>query len=136
MTISRISIVKGIGPVLQIAEGSTIDLPPEALEEIVGRTDPTWPRTFFVPRLTGSGVFRNVYSVMRAWGANHCALCYGHVGSYLVTLAAMLRIPVGMHNISFECLFRPSAWDLFGTADPEAADYRACAALGPLYGSY
>lgn len=136
ITMSRLSIVKGIGPVLQTAEGFTIDLPPEVFEEIVGRTDPTWPRTFFVPRLTESGIFRSVYSVMRAWGANHCALCYGHVGSDLITLAAMLRIPVAMHNISYERLFRPSAWDLFGTADPEAADYRACAALGPLYGSY
>ncbi len=136
MTMTRLNIVKGLGPVLQIAEGFTIDLPPEVLAEIVGRTDPTWPRTFFVPRLTGEGVFGSVYAVMRAWGANHCALCYGHTGADMISLASILRIPVAMHNVPGEALFRPSAWDMFGTSDTEGADFRACAALGPLYGKY
>ncbi len=136
VTMTRLNIVKGLGPVLQIAEGHTADLPPGVLEEIVERTDPTWPKTFFVPRLSGNGPFRKVYEVMRAWGANHCAVCYGHTGADLVTLASMLRIPVCMHNIDEEDLFRPSAWDMFGTADREGADFRACAALGPLYGKY
>ncbi len=136
MTMTRLNIVKGLGPVLQIAEGFTIDLPPDVRAEIVGRTDPTWPRTFFVPRLTGKGVFGSVYAVMRAWGANHCALCYGHTGADLISLASILRIPVAMHNVPDEALFRPSAWDMFGTADAEGADFRACAALGPLYGKY
>lgn len=136
MTMTRLNIVKGLGPVLQIAEGFTIDLPPDVRAEIVGRTDPTWPRTFFVPRLTGKGVFGSVYAVMRAWGANHCALCYGHTGADLISLASILRIPVAMHNVPDAALFRPSAWDMFGTADTEGADFRACAALGPLYGKY
>jgi L-fucose isomerase len=136
MTMTRLNIVKGLGPVLQIAEGFTIDLPPDVRAEIVGRTDPTWPRTFFVPRLTGKGVFGSVYAVMRAWGANHCALCYGHTGADLISLASILRIPVAMHNVPDAALFRPSAWDMFGTADAEGADFRACAALGPLYGKY
>ncbi|HSV96375.1 MAG TPA: L-fucose isomerase, partial [Spirochaetota bacterium] len=136
MTMTRLNLVKGLGPVLQIAEGFTIDLPPDVRAEIVGRTDPTWPRTFFVPRLTGKGVFGSVYAVMRAWGANHCALCYGHTGADMISLASILRIPVAMHNVNDEALFRPSAWDMFGTADPEGADFRACAALGPLYGRY
>lgn len=136
MTMTRLNIVQGLGPVLQIAEGFTIDLPPDVRAEIVGRTDPTWPRTFFAPRLTGKGVFGSVYAVMRAWGANHCALCYGHTGADLISLASILRIPVAMHNVPDEVLFRPSAWDMFGTADAEGADFRACAALGPLYGKY
>jgi L-fucose isomerase len=120
--------------VLQFAEGESVELPEKIYAEVVGRTDPTWPRTFFAPRLTGSGVFRDVYSVMRAWGANHAALCYGHIGAELITLASMLRIPVAMHNVDEKDIFRPGAWDAFGTADLEGADFRACDAYGPLYG--
>ncbi len=130
---SRINLVKGLGPVLQIAEGWTVDIDPEAFEIITKRTDPTWPSTFFAPRLTGHGAFRDVYAVMNRWGANHGAISCGHIGADMITLASMLRIPVCMHNIPEEKIFRPSAWDAFGM-EPEGADYRACAAFGPIYG--
>ena len=100
------------------------------------RTDPTWPTHWFVPRLTGSGPFRDVYSVMANWGANHGAISYGHIGADLIALASMLRIPVTMHNVPEEKIFRPSAWSMFGAQDPKGADYRACANFGPLYGKY
>jgi len=132
VTMSRINIIKGLGPVLQIAEGHTIDLPDEVHRTLTERTDPTWPTTWFVPRLTGEGAFRDVYSVMAGWGANHGAFSYGHFGARLMALAAMLRIPVCMHNVPGEEIFRPSAWAAFGM-DREGADFRACAAYGPLY---
>ena len=132
VTMSRINIVKGIGPVLQIAEGSTIDLPENVHVTLTERTNPSWPTTWFVPRLTGEGNFKNVYSVMANWGANHGAFTYGHIGSQLMTLAAMLRIPVNMHNVPEDQIYRPSAWSAFGM-DKEGADYRACASYGPLY---
>jgi L-fucose isomerase len=134
ITMSRIILVAGLGPVLQVAEGTTVDLPPEISAPLIKRTDPTWPTTWFVPRATGSGAFRDVYSVMNTWGANHGAICYGHVGGDLLTLASILRIPVGMHNVPPERVFRPKYWSCFGDAESEGADYRACAALGPLYG--
>ncbi len=133
ITLSRINIVKGLGPVLQIAEGHSIDLPQEVHRTLTERTNPSWPTTWFVPRLTGQGNFRDVYSVMAGWGANHGAFSYGHIGARLITLASMLRIPVNMHNIPEEQVFRPSAWSAFGM-DQEGADYRACANFGPLYG--
>jgi L-fucose isomerase len=136
VTMSRINIVEGLGPVLQLAEGWTVDLPPEVHKTLVDRTDPTWPTHWFAPRLTGNGPFRDAYSVMANWGANHGAISYGHIGTDLITLASMLRIPVSMHNVPAEALFRPSAWSAFGTADPEGADYRACTNFGPLYGDY
>ncbi|MEN8201155.1 MAG: L-fucose isomerase [Bacteroidota bacterium] len=132
VTMSRINIIKGLGPVLQIAEGQTIDLPEEVHFTLTERTNPTWPTTWFVPRLTGEGNFKDVYSVMANWGANHGAFTYGHIGSQLMALASMLRIPVCMHNVPGEQIFRPSAWPAFGM-DREGADYRACAAYGPLY---
>ncbi|MCP4753287.1 MAG: L-fucose isomerase, partial [Proteobacteria bacterium] len=132
-TMLRLNLVKGLGPALQLAQGHSIDLPEEVRRPIVGRTDPTWPRTFFVPNLTGHGAFRNAHTVMKKWGSNHCVLCCGHVGADLITLASMLRIPVSMHNIEEENIFRPSAWDAFGTGNPETADFRACSILGPLY---
>jgi len=131
VTMSRLNWIKGLGPALQIAEGHTVELPEKMHDVLDRRTNPTWPTTWFVPRLTGSGPFRDVYSVMAAWGANHGAVSYGHIGADLSTLASMLRIPVCLHNLS-EPLFRPSAWSAFGM-DPEGADYRACAAYGPLY---
>jgi L-fucose isomerase len=134
ITMSRVNLVHGLGPALQVAEGWTIDLPAEVHEKLDERTNPTWPTTWFVPRLTGSGPFRDVYSVMNAWGANHGAFSYGHIGADLLTLASMLRIPVFMHNVAEEQIFRPSSWNAFGTADLEGADFRACAAYGPLYG--
>ena len=132
ITMSRINIIKGLGPVLQIAEGHTIDLPENVHKTLTERTNPTWPTTWFVPRLTGEGNFRDVYAVMANWGANHGAFSYGHIGSQLMALASMLRIPVCMHNVADEKIFRPSAWSAFGM-DREGADYRACAAYGPLY---
>ncbi len=132
LTLSRINIVKGLGPVLQLAEGYSVTLPEEVHRTLNERTDRCWPTTWFVPRLTGVGPFADVYSVMNGWGANHGSLCYGHVGADLITLASMLRIPVSMHNISSEELFRPSAWAAFGM-DAEGADYRACATYGGLY---
>ncbi len=136
VTMTRLNLVKGLGPALQIAEGYTVDLPEEVHKTLDERTNPTWPTTWFAPNLTGSGPFRDAYSVMAAWGANHGALAYGHIGSDLVTLASLLRIPVYMHNVPEKNLFRPHAWHSFGTADPEGADFRACAAFGPLYGTY
>jgi L-fucose isomerase len=132
VTMSRINLIRGVGPVLQIAEGATVSLPAEVHDALDLRTDPTWPTTWFVPRLTGKGPFRDVYSVISAWGANHGAVCYGHVGADFVSLASALRIPVCMHNIEEEAIFRPSYWSALGM-DAEGSDYRACAALGPLY---
>ena len=132
-TMARVNIVEGLGPVLQIAEGHSIELPEDVHKTLLDRTDPTWPCTWFVPELTGQDAFSDVYSVMANWGANHCALCYGHVGADFLTLASMLRIPVAMHNVPDEKIFRPSAWNLFGTKDRESADYRACVNFGPLY---
>jgi L-fucose isomerase len=134
VTMSRINLVHGVGPVLQLAEGWTVDLPAGVHDTLNQRTDPTWPTQWFAPRLTGTGAFRDVYGAMAAWGANHCAMSYGHIGEDLVSLASLLRIPVNMHNLPDERLFRPSVWTNLGTADPEGADFRACAALGPLYG--
>jgi L-fucose/D-arabinose isomerase len=134
MTMSRINVIKGLGPVLQLAEGWTVDLPLNVHEQLNERTNPTWPTHWFAPRLTGHGAFRDVYSVMANWGANHGALCFGHIGADLITLASMLRIPVCMHNLDNQSLFRPSAWNAFGTDDSTGADYRACAIFGPLYG--
>lgn len=133
ITMLRINIIDGIGPVLQIAEGYTCDLPDEIHEPLDKRTDPTWPTTWFAPRLTGKGAFKDVYSVMANWGANHGATVHGHVGAELITLASMLRIPVNMHNIPEEKIFRPHSWSAFGDEDSQAADYRACQSYGPLY---
>ena len=134
VTMSRINLVRGLGPVLQLAEGYTVDLPESVHDSLNQRTDPTWPTHWFAPILTGSGVFADVYSVMNAWGANHGAVSYGHIGSDLISLASLLRIPVCMHNVPAEKIFRPSAWHAFGTSDLEGADFRACSAFGPLYG--
>jgi L-fucose isomerase len=130
-TMSRLNLVAGLGPVLQIAEGWTVDLPDKVHKTLDERTNPTWPTTWFVPRLTGQGAFATVYDVMNNWGANHGAVCTGHVGQDLATLASMLRIPVDMHNL--DSVFRPAAWSRFGTEDRESADFRACANYGPLY---
>ncbi|WP_067849102.1 L-fucose isomerase [Alicyclobacillus mali (ex Roth et al. 2021)] len=133
VTIIRLNKVRGVGPVLQLAEGYTIDLPPEVSRVIDERTNPTWPSTWFVPRLTGRGAFESVYTVMDNWGSNHCAICYGHIGPELITLASMLRIPVPMHNVESSRIFRPRVWTQFGHDDSVGADFRACAAFGPLY---
>ncbi|MBR3691641.1 MAG: L-fucose isomerase, partial [Clostridia bacterium] len=133
VTMIRLNNVKGLGPVLQIAEGVSCELPEDVHTTLMDRTDPTWPCTWFAPRLTGEGAFKDVYSVMANWGANHGAFCYGHVGADVITLASMLRIPVSMHNVPEEKIYRPTAWGAFGTKDLEGADYRACANYGPLY---
>ena len=132
VTMSRINRIKGLGPVLQIAEGYTYEPPKEIHDILDKRTDPGWPTTWFVPNLTGKGAFKDVYSVMANWGANHGAFNYGHIGADLITLASMLRIPVCMHNVPEEKIFRPAVWNAFGM-DKEGADYRACQALGPVY---
>lgn len=132
VTMSRLNLIKGLGPVLQIAEGWTSDLPNNVHKILNERTNQTWPTTWFVPRLNGKGAFRDVYSVMYNWGANHGAFSYGHIGADLITLASMLRIPVCMHNVEASNIFRPSAWNSFGM-DPEGSDYRACNTYGPLY---
>ncbi len=134
ITMSRINIIKGLGPVLQIAEGYAVDIPEKAHKILEERTNPTWPTTWFAPTITGEGAFKDVYSVMANWGANHGAISYGHIGDKLITLASMLRIPVNMHNVSEDRIFRPSAWNAFGTANSESADYRACENFGSLYG--
>ncbi len=133
MTMVRINLIKGLGPVLQLAEGYSCELDTEVHKILEKRTDITWPTTWFAPILTGKGAFTDVYSVMANWGANHAALSYGHVGDRLITLCAMLRIPVCMHNVSKERIFRPSTWSAFGTEDMESADFRACQALGPMF---
>lgn len=134
VTMSRVNIIKGLGPVLQLAEGYTVDLPDDIHDVLDQRTNPTWPTTWFVPNLTGSGPFKDVYSVMANWGANHGAISYGHIGDKLITLASILRIPVCMHNVPESRIYRPSAWSAFGAMDLQGADYRACANYGPLYG--
>jgi L-fucose isomerase len=134
VTMARVNLVKGIGPVLQLAEGYTVDLPQEVHDKLDVRTNETWPTTWFVPKLTGEGAFTDVYTVMNNWGSNHCAVSYGHVGDLLITMASMLRIPVNMHNVDKGRLLRPSAWSSFGTDDPTGADFRACSVYGPLYG--
>ena len=132
VTMCRLNLIKGIGPVLQIAEGETISLPEKVHKILDERTDKTWPTTWFVPRITGKNSFTDVYSVMANWGANHGAISYGHIGHNLISLAAMLRIPVSMHNVEPQRIFRPAAWSAFGS-EPEGADYRACHTYGPLY---
>ncbi|MGC9384297.1 MAG: L-fucose isomerase [Kosmotogaceae bacterium] len=136
ITMCRINIVKGLGPVLQIAEGYTVKLDKEVNKILDERTDPSWPTTWFAPKLTGKGAFKDVYSVMNNWGANHGAISYGHIGAELIALASILRIPVSMHNVKEDRIFRPKTWAAFGTENLESADYRACKALGPLYGIY
>ena len=131
-TMIRLNLVKGLGPVLQIAEGWTVCLPDEVTDKLWKRTDYTWPCTWFAPRCTGNGPFKTAYDVMNNWGANHGAISYGHIGADLITLCSMLRIPVSMHNVPEEKIFRPAAWNAFGM-DKEGADYRSCAAYGPMY---
>lgn len=133
VTMSRINIIKGLGPVLQIAEGYTVELPEDVHDILDKRTDPSWPTTWFAPILTGETAFRDVYSVMDNWGSNHGVISYGHIGELLITLASLLRIPVSMHNVSEDRIFRPDAWKAFGSSDLEGADYRACKNFGPLY---
>ena len=132
-TFARVNLVKGLGPTIQIVEGYTVELPENVNKILLERTDKTWPSTWFTPVLTGNDSFKDVYSVMANWGANHGAFVYGHVGADMITLASMLRIPVSLHNISEERIYRPHAWTAFGTKDLEGADYRACANYGSLY---
>ncbi len=132
-TMIRLNLVKGLGPVLQIAEGWTVALPDEVSDILWKRTDYTWPCTWFTPRCDGKGAFKSAYDLMNNWGANHGAISYGHIGADLITMASILRIPVALHNVPEEKIFRPAAWGAFGTKDLEGADYRACAAYGPLY---
>ena len=124
--------MKGQGAVLQLAEGYSVDIPADVHEKINKRTNETWPTTWFVPKVTGKGAFKDMYSVMANWGAHHGAISYGHIGADLITLASMLRIPVCMHNVDEEKIFRPSAWSAFGQ-ELEGADFRACKNYGPLY---
>ena len=131
-TMIRLNLVKGLGPVLQIAEGWTVQLPDEVSDTLMERTNPTWPCTWFAPRCTGEGAFKSAYDVMNNWGANHGAISYGHIGADLITMCSMLRIPVCMHNVPEDKIFRPAAWNAFGM-DKEGQDYRACATYGPLY---
>ena len=132
VTMCRLNLIKGLGPVLQIAEGWTATFPDEVYKVIDNRTDKTWPSTFFIPKVTGEGRFKDIYSVMNNWGANHGAISYGHIGADLITLAATLSIPVNMHNVDEDKIFRPDVWSAFGS-DNEGSDYRACKTYGPLY---
>lgn len=132
VTMIRLNLVKGLGPTLQIAEGYTVKLPEEVSDTLWKRTDYTWPCTWFAPRTTGEGAFKSAYDVMNNWGANHGAISYGHIGADLITLCSILRIPVSMHNVPEDKIFRPASWNAFGM-DKEGQDYRACAAYGPLY---
>ncbi|MGN0547566.1 MAG: L-fucose isomerase [Acutalibacteraceae bacterium] len=132
-TMIRLNIVKGLGPVLQIAEGWTVSLPDEVSDILWKRTDYTWPCTWFAPRCDGKGPFKSAYDLMNNWGANHGAISYGHIGADIITMASMLRIPVALHNVPEEKIFRPACWGAFGTKDLEGADFRACSAYGPMY---
>ena len=132
-TMIRLNLVKGLGPTVQICEGYTVALPDEVSHKIWARTDYTWPCTWFTPILTGKGAFTSAYEVMNHWGANHGAISYGHIGADIITLCSMLRIPVSMHNVSEDKIFRPAVWNAFGTQDLEGADFRACEAFGALY---
>ena len=132
-TMIRLNLVKGLGPVLQIVEGWTVELPDEVSDTIWKRTDYTWPCTWFAPRCTGEGAFKSAYDLMNNWGANHGAISYGHIGADIITMASMLRIPVALHNVPDEKIFRPACWGAFGTKDLEGADFRACDTYGPLY---
>ena len=132
VTMIRLNLVKGLGPMLQIAEGWTVRLPEEVNEILWKRTDYTWPSTWFAPRITGKGAFKSAYDVMNNWGANHGAISYGHIGADLITMCSMLRIPVAMHNVPEEDIFRPASFNAFGM-DKEGQDFRACAAYGPMY---
>jgi len=136
VTMCRLNIIKGLGPILQIAEGYTVELEGDVNEILDKRTDPSWPTTWFAPILTGKGAFKDVYSVMNNWGANHGAISYGHIGGDLITLASLLRIPVSMHNVEEERIFRPKSWAAFGTDNLQDADFRACKNYGPVYGKY
>jgi L-fucose/D-arabinose isomerase len=133
-TMTRINLVDGLGPALQIAEGYTVELPEKVHDVLDQRTNPTWPTTWFAPIVTGRGAFTSTYEVMNHWGANHCVMTAGHVGHLFITLASILRIPVYMHNVDDSRVFRPSAWTAFGTDGLEGADFRACQNFGPLYG--
>ncbi|MBO5925776.1 MAG: L-fucose isomerase [Clostridia bacterium] len=132
VTMIRLNLVKGLGPVMQIAEGWTVNLPDDVTDTLMERTNPTWPCTWFAPRLTGEGAFKSAYDVMNNWGANHGAISYGHIGADLITMCSMLRIPVCMHNVPEEDIFRPACWNSFGM-DKEGQDYRACSTYGPMY---
>ncbi len=132
VTMARLNLIKGQGPVMQIAEGYTVSLPDEVSDVLWKRTDYTWPCTWFAPRVTGKGAFKSAYGVMNNWGANHAAISYGHIGADLITLCSILRIPVCLHNVPEELIFRPSCWNAFGM-DKEAQDYRACSNYGPMY---
>ena len=132
-TMIRLNLVKGLGPVLQIVEGWTVNLPDEVSDIIWKRTDYTWPCTWFAPRCTGEGAFKSAYDLMNNWGANHGAISYGHIGADIITMASMLRIPVALHNLDDSKIFRPACWGAFGTKDLEGADFRACETYGPLY---
>ena len=132
VTMARLNLIKGLGPVMQIAEGYTVVLPREVSDVLWKRTDYTWPCTWFAPRVTGKGPFASAYDVMNHWGANHGAISYGHIGADLITLCSILRIPVCMHNVDEEKIFRPACWNAFGM-DSEGQDYRACKNYGPLY---
>ena len=132
VTMSRLNLVKGLGPVLQISEGWTVEIQEDVHKKLNERTDKTWPTTWYAPKLTGAGAFKDVYSVMNNWGANHGAISYGHIGADLITLASILRIPVSMHNVDEDKIFRPAVWNAFGM-DKEGADYRACQNFGPVY---
>lgn len=131
-TMVRLNMVKGLGPVMQIAEGWTVALPDEVTDALWKRTDYTWPCTWFAPRCTGKGAFKTAYDVMNNWGANHGAISYGHIGADLITMCSMLRIPVCMHNVEEDKIYRPASWNAFGM-DKEGQDYRACEAYGPMY---
>ena len=131
-TMIRLNIVKGLGPVMQIAEGWTVSVPDEVTDALWKRTDYTWPCTWFAPRVTGKGAFKTAYDVMNNWGANHGAISYGHIGADLITLCSMLRIPVCMHNVEEKDIYRPASWNAFGM-DKEGQDYRACGGYGPMY---
>ncbi len=106
-----------------VVEGDTVELPATVADHISNATNRTWPESYWAPRNMSS------FEYMSRIGPNHDANSFGYIGADLITLNAMLRIPVDMHNIDKRDIFRPTLWDRCG-----ADDFRACTLLGPLYG--
>lgn len=106
-----------------VVEGATVELPRDVADCIGRITDRTWPETYWVPRGMSS------FEYMSRIGPNHDGNSFGLIGADLLTLNAMLRVPVDMHNVPREDIFRPTFWDRCG-----GDDFRACEKLGPVYG--
>lgn len=122
MTAYRYNVV-GNMLTCSVVEGETVALPDRVADHISNVTDRTWPETFWMPRDMSS------IEYMTRIGPNHDANSFGLIGADLLTVNAMLRVPVDLHNLAGDHIFRPTLWDRFG-----GDDFAACRMLGPLYG--